>query len=254
MGGAALATAQRRTVVVSLAGLMWSWFAIGAADAQTPLGTWTLKSPLPTARAEVAAVAVDGRLHALGGVVDGKSVSNHDEYDPAADTWRMRAPVPEPRDHLAVTMVGGKIYAFGGFATPVHKNPSNKAFEYDPVTDAWRVLPSMKVPRGAAGATAAGGKIHVIGGRGPDGVVVDAHEVFDPRSGTWSEAPPLPKARDHLVVIAADGKIHVIGGASKGRPTAPASTTSSIPQRTNGAPPRRCRRRPADLPAHTITV
>lgn len=214
---AALVRAEHRTAIalVALAGLMVTWLAFETVDGQTPPGTWTTKSPLPAARAEVAAIAVGGRLHALGGVVDGKSVPSHDEYDPIANAWRTRAPLPEPRDHLAVATVNGKIYAFGGFATPVHKDASNKAFEYDPATDAWRALAPMKVPRGAAGAAPAGGKIHVVGGRGPDGVVVGAHEVFDTQSSIWSEAPALPMARDHLVVIAVDEKIHVIGGRVK---------------------------------------
>ena len=147
-----------------------------------------MKSPLPAVRAEVAAVALGGKLHTLGGSLNGVAGPYHDEYDPAIDKWHADAPLPEPRDHLAVAETNGKIYAFGGFATPVHKNASNAAFEYDPATNAWRVLPPMKVPRGSAGAAVVDGKIHVIGGRGLDGVVVAAHEVFDPRSGAWTEA------------------------------------------------------------------
>ena len=100
-----------------------------------------MKSPLPAVRAEVAAIALDGRLHALGGSFDGKAGSYHDEYDPTTDQWRPDAPLPEPRDHLAVALANGKIYAFGGFATDVHKDASNAAFEYDAATNAWRVLP-----------------------------------------------------------------------------------------------------------------
>jgi hypothetical protein len=81
-----------------------------------------MKSPLPAVRAEVTAVALDGRLHALGGSLDGKAGSYHDEYDPMTDQWRPEAPLPEPRDHLAVAVADGKIYAFGGFAIPVHKD------------------------------------------------------------------------------------------------------------------------------------
>ena len=128
-----------------------------------------MKSPLPAVRAEVAAVVLDGRLHALGGSSDGRAGAYHDEYDPATDD---------------VAVANGKIFAFGGFATPVHKDASNDAFEYDAATNAWRVLPPMKVLRGAAGAATVDGKTHVIGGRGLDGVVVAAHEVFDPQSRT----------------------------------------------------------------------
>ncbi|MGA9895962.1 MAG: hypothetical protein WBQ55_27255, partial [Xanthobacteraceae bacterium] len=41
--------------------------ASAAASGETAgNGTWTFKSPLPAPRAEVAAVALDGKLHALG--------------------------------------------------------------------------------------------------------------------------------------------------------------------------------------------
>jgi N-acetylneuraminic acid mutarotase len=181
-------------------------------------GVWTLKQPLPAVRAEVAAVALDGRLHAVGGDAAGAAGAWHDEYDPKTNSWHADAPLPKPRDHVAVAVAAanGQIYAFGGFATPVHRNASADAFAFDPATGAWRVLPPMKVPRGSAGAATVDGRIHVIGGRGPDGIVVAAHEVFDPRADRWTEAAPLPKARDHMVVIVADGKIHVIGGRFTG--------------------------------------
>lgn len=98
-------------------------------------GSWTMKAPLPSARGEVAAVALDGKLHAIGGSVDGKARPFHDEYDPATNTWRARAPLPEARDHLALAVANGKIFAFGGFTAAVHKGAGTDAFEYDPATD-----------------------------------------------------------------------------------------------------------------------
>lgn len=77
-----MATARCGTTaaLVLLVIMMWSWLACDAIDGQTLLGSWTMKAPLPTVRAEVAAVAVDGRLHALGGVLGSRSAPNHDEY------------------------------------------------------------------------------------------------------------------------------------------------------------------------------
>ena len=171
---------------VVLAGVIGCLTATDEVCAQAPFGTWTMQVPLPAARAEVAAVALDGKLYALGGVVNNKSVADHDAYDPQTNVWRAAAPLPQARDHLALAVAGGKIYAFGGFATPVHKDASNAAFAYDPARNAWQILPPMPTPRGAAGAALVDGKIHVIGGRGPDGAVVAAHVAFDIRSGTWS--------------------------------------------------------------------
>ncbi|HLN40739.1 MAG TPA: hypothetical protein VK337_23370, partial [Xanthobacteraceae bacterium] len=147
--------AQRPLVIgtVLLAGLVWSLTSIATVNGQSPPGTlpgsWTMKAPLPAPRAEVAAVAFDGKLQALGGSVSGTAGPYHDEYDPATDSWRARAPLPEGRDHLGVAVAAGKIYVFGGFVGSVHKGAGTGAFEYDPKTDSWRVLPPMKGPRGA---------------------------------------------------------------------------------------------------------
>ena len=71
-------------------------------------GSWTIRAPLPSACGEVAAVALDGKLHAIGGSVDGKGRPFHDEYDPATNTWRARASLPEARDHLALAVAAGR--------------------------------------------------------------------------------------------------------------------------------------------------
>ena len=149
---ASLATAGVLTFVV----LACAWAAM--ANAQSTLGTWTIKTPLPAPRGEVAAVAIEGKLHAIGGSVNGTAGPYHDEYDPATDTWRTRAPLPEGRDHLALAVDDGKIFAFGGFVRSVHQGAGSDAFEYDVSTDTWRALPAMKTARGAAGAAAVNGR------------------------------------------------------------------------------------------------
>jgi N-acetylneuraminic acid mutarotase len=220
------AAASQRAAVIGaalLAAVAWILTSAAPVSGQSPPadgnGTWTMKAPLPAARAEVAAAALDGKLHVIGGWEKGTAGLSagpyHDEYDPATDTWRARAPLPEGRDHVALAIAGGKLYAFGGFVAVVHKGAGSGAFEYDPAADTWRALPPMKAPRGSAGAAAVDGKIHVIGGRGLDGVVVATHEVYDPQTNKWSDATPLPAPRDHLAVITVDGKIHAIGGRFK---------------------------------------
>src|SRR6202790_1709643 len=185
---------SRRSLAVGtvLLAAAWSLGFIATVSGQSPPGSlpgnWTMKAPLPAPRAEVAAVAFDGKLHAIGGSVSGTAGPYHDEYDPATDSWRARAALPEGRDHLGVAVAADKIYAFGGFVGSVHKSAGTGAFEYDPKADTWRALPAMKGPRGSVGAATVDGKIHVIGGRGLDGVVVASHEVFDPQSEKWSEA------------------------------------------------------------------
>ena len=143
------AVASQRILAIGavLLAAVWSFSLIATVNGQSPPGTlpgtWTMKAPLPAPRAEVAAAAFDGKLHAIGGSVSGKAGPYHDEYDPATDSWRARAPLPEGRDHMGVAVAADKIYAFGGFVGSVHKGAGTGAFEYDPKADSWRVLPPM---------------------------------------------------------------------------------------------------------------
>src|SRR6202050_3604703 len=159
MGSSSLG-AQRRHAVGATLFAVAALASAAVLRAEEPAGKWTMKAPLPAMRGEVAAVAFNDKLHALGGSLNGTAGPYHDEYDPATDNWRPRAPLPEGRDHLAVAVAGGKIYAFGGFTGAVHKGAGTDAFEYDPATDTWHTLPPMKGPRGSAGAATIDGKIH----------------------------------------------------------------------------------------------
>ena len=65
--------------VVALIGIAASALASGA-EAQ---GTWSEVAPMPTARTDLAAGVVDGKLYALGGVDDdGNLLSTVEAYNP----------------------------------------------------------------------------------------------------------------------------------------------------------------------------
>jgi len=177
-------------------------------------GTWTTKTPVPVGRTEVPGVAVNGRIHLIGGSARGVAydMNRNDEYDPATDRWRARAPMPLGLNHLGADVLNGKIYTAGGFSERAHGQPQDAFLEYDPASDTWRTLPPLKSKRGAVAVVGLNGKIHVIGGREGDEPLIRTHEVYDLATGRWSEAPPMSRARDHLVAVAVEGKIHVIGG------------------------------------------
>src|SRR5215831_20024758 len=136
-------------------------------------GHWTQKAPMITARAEVSLAQVGGKIHAVGGQINGTSVPHNEEYDIATDKWRVRYPMPRGLDHMGVAVVNGKIITVGGFVAAVHRDGQPLVFEYDPATDSWRALASMKAGRGAVGVAALNGKVYAIGGRTPAGTTVD---------------------------------------------------------------------------------
>lgn len=116
-------------------------FAIGGSDEPDPYATvelstveeydpvtdsWRGHTPMPTYRDLLAAVAMGGRLYAIGGHRQyynrenqtfwwsDESFQTVEEYDPTTYTWQIRANMTTGRWGLATVAVGDKIYAIGG--------------------------------------------------------------------------------------------------------------------------------------------
>ncbi|WP_236025218.1 Kelch repeat-containing protein [Arenibaculum pallidiluteum] len=140
---------------------------------------WETRAPLPTGRDHTGIVALDGRIHVIGGRVDSFHTNSnlHHAYDPAADRWEMRAPFPTARSGHGAVLYRGRIFCMGG-------EGSNRVFgqneAYDPRTDSWQHFAPMPTPRHGLGAVVLGDFIHVAGG-GPvmgGGVQSAVHEAF----------------------------------------------------------------------------
>src|SRR5262249_11461272 len=71
---------------------------------------WTALAYVPTARDHLAAAAMDGRLYAVGGRIDGnysRNLASNEAYDPATGRWEQRAPLPTARSGIAAAGPGG---------------------------------------------------------------------------------------------------------------------------------------------------
>jgi N-acetylneuraminic acid mutarotase len=81
-------------------------------------GTWSTGAPLPTARSGIAAAALDGKIHVLGGEgwIDdfGGVFRTHEVYDPKTNSWARAARLPTPRHGFAKAVIDGKLYAVSG--------------------------------------------------------------------------------------------------------------------------------------------
>ena len=138
-----MTTAAQAQIIaaIAIAGLA----VVAAARSQPSVapGSWTAKTPLPVARNEVVAVALNDKIYVLGGSYPRQKydVADNGEYDPAVDRWRARAPMPHGLNHVGAAALDGKIYVIGGFTGSNHVGVNDGAFEYDPVSDTWRSLP-----------------------------------------------------------------------------------------------------------------
>jgi len=76
--------------------------------------SWTLKAPMPTARALPAGRAIDGKLYVAGGYAAPQALDVTEVYNPATNSWSVKAPMTTPRHGAAAAVVSGKLYVIGG--------------------------------------------------------------------------------------------------------------------------------------------
>ncbi len=64
----------------------------------------------------MALVAIDGKIHAIGGRVTNPAsrVGQHDIYDPKTNSWTAGPPLPTARSGLAYALYQGMIVVLGG--------------------------------------------------------------------------------------------------------------------------------------------
>lgn len=188
--------------------------AAGVAVAQ---GSWTTAAPMPLARSELNAVAVDGRLYVAGGIAQLGTSPAFQVYDPIADGWRSLAPLPQPRHHFGLAALDGRIYLAGGFDTlPFGADQARReTWIYDIAANAWSRAADLPAGRAAHAMVAAGERLYVIGGVGAEPAGLYA---YDPKLDIWKRlSTALPTPREHLTAAAVAGEIHVIGGRWSGR-------------------------------------
>lgn len=179
-----------------------------------PLGHWAASAPLPTARQEMASVAVEGKIYVVGGInANWGTLKVVEAFDPETNTWSEEPPLPQPRHHLGLAAVNGKMYVIGGSSRDYPGiNVVNIVYEYDPVSGAWSTKSPMPTPRYAHATVVLNGKIHVIGGATLPTQDLSTHEAYDPQLNSWETLAPLPVPRNHLSASVLNSRIYVVGG------------------------------------------
>jgi N-acetylneuraminic acid mutarotase len=141
--------------------------------------TWQTEAPMPIARASLQASVVNGKIYAMGGIIDWiqrtPDVTNVNEvYDPQTNTWASAVPIP-----IGVSSIDSEMYS--------------------------NVPPTF-------GMAVVDNKIYVIGGVNtsfvdghPDSVALALNQIYDPATDNWSSGAPLPIATDYPVAVATSG-------------------------------------------------
>lgn len=171
--------------------------------------------PSPTARSGASAVALDGKLHVLGGdlgldPIGGSPSDAHEVFDPSTGAWTSRAPLPIWFWRHDAVALDRKIHIVDG-ATHL---------TYDTDLDSW----TSRTPGGSAryGAAAAllGRDLYLIGGSDPRGWADPSGEPaltrevsrLDLVTYRWTRLTDMPTSRSGFGVAVAGGSIYLVGG------------------------------------------
>ncbi len=172
---------------------------------------WEIKKPMPTARTEVAAVTLNGKIIVVGGLDGfGRTLATVEAYDVLGDKWTRLPDLPQPRHHAAAVSYGGILFVFGGM-TGLSFTPHADVFAYTDGATSWEVKAPLPAPRGAMAAAPGERNIYVIGGVGPHGVT-DEFAAYYPADDRWETKTPALTKREHLAAATIDGKLFVAGG------------------------------------------
>jgi len=182
--------------------------------------SWETKSPMPTARSQMRAEAVNGKIYVISGRTgEGHStVKTTEVYDPETDSWKTKAEIPYHVADGGSTVLDDKIYVIGG-QNEFHK-PMNPGFVqiYDPAVDAWTQGTPHPNPAwlgeevAATTGLYAPKRIYVMGGSTGLARTTDANYVYDPELDVWDVRASMPLSRMGFALVVVDDLLYAMGG------------------------------------------
>jgi len=191
----------------------------GANEVYNPAtDSWESRALMTTARAELQANVVNGKIYVIGGTIPSGSISNVTEvYDPSSDSWSTAAPIPTPVGLYASAVVDNKIYVEGGGESGPVVSDLNQI--YDPETNVWTLGAPLPAPIlwAAAGTTTgvlAPTRLYVIGGTTDEINAVNTTYIYDPQTNNWTTGASMPTARGTLSVAVVNDTIYALGGTN----------------------------------------
>lgn len=213
-------------------------FLFGGHNGETPLktaeswhpshdpndsGQWQALPPLLARRSYLSASILDGKVYAIGGSADGRTLNTFDVFDLSKrdwDHWFTKPPMQTKRTQHAAAVADGRIYVTGGF-DGIRDLRSVEVF--DPRTNTWSSsIDSMDGGRSYHALVTFAGSVYAIGGQDRTSKSstrsLVSVEAFDLWSERWYQKPSLSVGRIGLsAVVMEDGTgtefIYVTGGS-----------------------------------------
>lgn len=172
--------------------------------------TWTAELALATGRGALATASAGGKLIAIGGVDENRTVLTSTEIFTPGDGWTAGPDLSIPREHVGIAATGEKVYAIAGRNADGATNSVESLVVGD---DEWQPEPDLHdVRSGAGAATTASGLVCIGGGEilgQPD--TIPSIECLD--GGRWQRVATMSVPRHGLAVVAKGDRVHFVAGA-----------------------------------------
>lgn len=171
--------------------------------------TWSIHSPIPSARGGHSAVAANGRIYLFGGVNIASALADVWEYDLGSDNWTQKASMSQARVGTVAMNIAGKIFVAGGTAdgaTPLALNE-----EFNPNGNNWVQRAGMPTARVFATAAVINDRAFVVGGLMAPPQFTAVNEEYIPASDSWQTREPSPGPLYYTPCVAYDGRLLIPG-------------------------------------------
>jgi hypothetical protein len=170
---------------------------------------WRVAGRLPTARSDLAAVDVGGRVLVIGGYDGSSPALGAVLASSDGRHWSRLGRLSVPVRYPGVTVADGAVWVVGGERSGAEVTVVQRL---DPVTGQARVVAHLPHPLGHEAAALLGGRILVAGGRtGPDTLTARMW-WFDPHTRRFTHAGRLPHRLADSAVVQGHDVAWLVGG------------------------------------------
>jgi N-acetylneuraminic acid mutarotase len=211
-------------------------------QADHSLESWTIATPMTTARARLATVVWKDHIYALGGSHDNMPLHTVEwstlQLDGSLGTWQSASRMTSAREGLAATIMGDYIYAIGGQyndSTGPHSLDTieRARINTDGSLDTWQEISKMQVPRFHPAAVISGNYLCVLGGSNESngGSYLNSVEISainsDGSLGPWQSAINMNLPRVAFGAVQVQNNLYAVGGSNSTATLASVERTGS---------------------------
>ena len=161
---------------------------------------WREEPRLPATRMNLAAVAHEGKLYAIGGLDPVHPTKTVFVYDSATKRWSRVAPLPVALHAHSASVFRDEIWVFGGRDRSVARQ--RRVWIYSPDVNRWRPGPALPEPMDTLSTSVNGDRIDAL---------VDEHYFIYDGEG-WEHGPTLRAPRHALAAYTIGDTLWTVGG------------------------------------------